>query len=105
MQFMGVIFTIILSIPAVMCWKKWKLQGERIDVHLRAIRHYEQLKTEKELEGQQEITVGNYILCPHCEKVFEFVKSENWPEGLKHCLGCGKQFYTSQGRSYPATFK
>ena len=59
-----------------------------------------------ELLPKQEITVGYNTICPHCEAVFVCVKAGSpYPlEGIKHCLGCGKQFYTTNGVCYPVKF-
>jgi DNA-directed RNA polymerase subunit RPC12/RpoP len=60
-----------------------------------------------EHENQMDTKVGDYIVCPHCETPFEFVALNSTPpvESLKHCLNCGRQFFTSGLNSYPARFK
>ena len=59
-----------------------------------------------ELLQKQEITIGHNAVCPHCEAVFVYTKAGSpYPlEGIKHCLGCGKQFYTTNGICYPVKF-
>ena len=56
-----------------------------------------------ELENSMDTRVGDFIICPHCETVLEYVPLNSPPpvEGLKHCLKCGRQFFTSGLTSYP----
>jgi Zn finger protein HypA/HybF involved in hydrogenase expression len=47
--------------------------------------------------------IGDYILCPHCEATLDYFPLNSPPplEGLRHCLKCGKQFFTKGLHSYP----
>lgn len=59
-----------------------------------------------ELEKQEDVTIGNYVLCPFCETVVEYVPlGVAHTDGLRHCLSCGRQVYTSGGFSYPVILK
>lgn len=53
-------------------------------------------------EGDEDVLAGHIITCPDCEAVLDFIlMGKPMPTGLQHCLKCGKQFFTSQGYSYP----
>jgi len=60
-----------------------------------------------EQQNHMDTRIGNYIICPHCETTLEYVPVDTPPpiEGLKHCLKCGRQFFTSGLNSYPVLFK
>ena len=60
-----------------------------------------------EQQNVMDTRIGNYIICPHCEATLEYVPLGSPPtvEGLKHCLKCGRQFFTSGLNSYPVLFK
>jgi DNA-directed RNA polymerase subunit RPC12/RpoP len=57
-------------------------------------------------EMQEEVLVGQNFVCPHCETVIQFVsEGETITAGPKHCLGCGKQVFISEGYIYPVIYK
>jgi len=60
-----------------------------------------------EYNNREDIKIGDYIICPHCETPFEYAALNSIPpvESLKHCLNCGRQFFTSGLNSYPVRFK
>jgi DNA-directed RNA polymerase subunit RPC12/RpoP len=58
---------------------------------------------------QQNVTdtrIGDNVTCPYCEALSSYIPLNSPPpaEGLKHCLKCGKQFFTSGLTSYPVLF-
>ena len=60
-----------------------------------------------ERDSLMDTKVGDYIICPHCENPSDYFPQGSLPpvEGLKHCLNCGKQFFTSGLNSYQVIFK
>jgi hypothetical protein len=60
-----------------------------------------------EQQNLADTKVGEYVICPYCENAAHYVPLNSPPpvEGLKHCLKCGRQFFTSGLNSYPVVFK
>lgn len=71
------------------------------------IQNFQQTSSSLEQQNLMDTRVGDYIICPHCETTFNYVPMNSPPpvEGLKHCLKCGRQFFTSGLISYPIVFK
>jgi hypothetical protein len=71
------------------------------------IQHFQQTNSSIEQQNLMDTRVGDYIICPHCETTSDYVPLNSPPpiEGLKHCLKCGRQFFTSGLNSYPVLFK
>ena len=67
------------------------------------IQKLEQTIVTLELENNTDTRVGDFVVCPHCENSLSYVPLNAPPpiNGLKHCLKCGKQFFTSGLTSYP----
>jgi len=66
-----------------------------------AVRQY---ALQKEMDTS--VVAGQYLVCPFCETVLELVPhGKQMPEGLRHCLGCGKQVMISQGYTYPLIYR
>ena len=78
-----------------------------IKAHNLIIHNCQQTIYSLEHENQMDTKVGDFIICPHCETPFEYVGLKSMPplESLKHCLNCGRQFFTSGLNSYPVRFK
>jgi len=59
-----------------------------------------------EQQNLMDTKVGEYVICPYCENVSDYVPLNSPPpvEGLKHCVKCGKQFFASGLTSYPVLF-
>lgn len=70
------------------------------------IQKLQQTISSLEQQNQMDTRIGDYIICPHCETTLEYVPVDTpLPiEGLKHCLKCGRQFFTSGLKSYPVLF-
>lgn len=93
----------IAVVSAVFAWKQFqKMMSSR-----HRIQQIENGIADLKLEEQQEMSIGYDILCPHCQNLFESVVGPDAvsPEGLVHCLKCGKQFFIQEGDSYPVVFK
>jgi len=71
------------------------------------IQKQQQILSSLERQNQQDTRVGDYIVCPYCEAASVYVPLNSPPplDGLKHCLKCGKQFFTTRLDSYPVVFK
>ncbi|MCG3147922.1 MAG: hypothetical protein PCFJNLEI_01363 [Verrucomicrobiae bacterium] len=100
--FPAIIFCIITGLTI----RAFLINRREIREHISLLQRYQQKIANLDLEKQEVITVGNYTLCPYCDTVFDYVESDNPPvqDGLKHCLGCGKQFCIAHGNSYPVRF-
>jgi hypothetical protein len=71
------------------------------------IQKLQQTISSLEQQNVMDTKIGDYVICPHCETTLNYV-ALNSPlpvEELKHCLKCGKQFFTSGLNSYPILFK
>ena len=84
----------------------WKFR-KSVKQHDAVIQHCQQTIYSLEYQNQTDTKIGDYIICPHCENPFEYVPLNSLPpaESLKHCLNCGRQFFTSGLNSYPVRFK
>ena len=100
----GLFGGICLFAFAFMLFWKFRSSVKRHDV---VIQHCQQTIYSLEYQNQTDTKIGDYIICPHCENHFEYVALNSMPpaESLKHCLNCGRQFFTSGLNSYPVKFK
>ncbi len=59
-----------------------------------------------EQQNVMDAKIGDSVICPYCEALSKYIPLNSPPpaEGLKHCLKCGKQFFTSGLISYPVLF-
>jgi DNA-directed RNA polymerase subunit RPC12/RpoP len=57
-------------------------------------------------QNQMAKKIGDYIVCPHCGATSDYFLVNSPPpiEGLKHCLKCGREFFTKGLLSYPVLF-
>ena len=71
------------------------------------VRNLQQINSSLEQQNLMDTKVGDFILCPHCTTTLDYVSVNSPPpiEGLKHCLKCGRQFFTSGLNSFPVLFK
>ncbi|HEY5296330.1 MAG TPA: hypothetical protein VIK59_00220 [Verrucomicrobiae bacterium] len=71
------------------------------------VQNLQQTNASLEQQNLMDTKVGDYIVCPHCETMSDYVPINSPPpaEGLKHCLKCGRQFFTSGLNSFPILFK
>jgi len=57
-------------------------------------------------EENEDIPAGVWVCCPFCgASSIKVEDGQAMPTGLQHCLKCGKQFFTSQGYSYPLVLR
>ena len=70
------------------------------------IQNFQQTSSSLEQQNLMDTRIGDYIICPHCETTLDYVPLKSAPpiEGLKHCLKCGRQFFTSGLNSFPVLF-
>ena len=59
-----------------------------------------------EQQNSMDTKIGDFIVCPHCDSPADYfpLNSPPPPEGLKHCLKCGRQYFTNGLNSYRALF-
>jgi DNA-directed RNA polymerase subunit RPC12/RpoP len=71
------------------------------------IKNLQQANLSMEQQNLTDTKIGDYIICPYCTSPSDYVALKFRPpvEGLKHCLKCGRQFFTSGLNSYPVLFK
>jgi hypothetical protein len=70
------------------------------------IQKFQQTNSSLEQQNLMDTRIGDYVVCPHCETTSDYVPINSPPpvEGLKHCLKCGRQFFTSGLNSFPVLF-
>jgi len=76
-------------------------------VNLNAAVPADQANLSMEQQNVMDTKVGDYVICPYCATPSDYFALKSPPpvEGLKHCLKCGRQFFTSGLNSYPVLFK
>jgi hypothetical protein len=80
---------------------------KEMNVYNLMVRNLQQTNSSLEQQNLMDTKVGDNMLCPHCETTFGYVPVNSPPpiEGLKHCLKCGRQFFTSGLNSFQVLFK
>ena len=70
------------------------------------IQKFQETNFSLQKQNLMDTRVGDYIVCPHCEATLDYFPINSPPpvEGLKHCLKCGRQFFTKGLNSYPVRF-
>lgn len=71
------------------------------------IKNLQQTNLSMEQQNVMDTKIGDYIICPYCATPSDYFALKSPPpvEGLKHCLKCGRQFFTSGLNSYQVLFK
>jgi DNA-directed RNA polymerase subunit RPC12/RpoP len=71
------------------------------------IQNLKQANLSFEQQNVMDTKIGDYITCPYCAAQSDYIALKSPPpvEGLKHCLKCGRQFFTSGLNSFPVIFK
>ena len=87
-------------------WRRWRtVRYREVATNLQLWKSM-QSNAQLALQQQENITLGADLRCPYCQVGVEFIPEKAPPpEGLKRCLGCGQQFYTRRGCSYPVRFR
>lgn len=70
------------------------------------VQNLQQTNSSFEQQNLMDTKIGDFIICPHCETTSDYVPINSPPpiQGLKHCLKCGRQFFTSGLNSFPILF-
>ena len=94
----------LLGIGSILLYFRYR---KAIKAHNSIIQNCQQQIYSLEHDNHMETKIGDYVVCPYCENPFEYVPVNSLPpvESLKHCLNCGRQFFTSGLNSYPVRFK
>jgi DNA-directed RNA polymerase subunit RPC12/RpoP len=103
-MWVGLVLLGLLSLIPFFVFRKFR--KEMCEYNL-LIQKFQQENSFLEQQNLMDTRVGDYIICPHCETTSDYVPLNSPPpvEGLKHCLKCGRQFFTSGLNSYPVLFK
>ncbi len=100
------IFGAVWLIPLFACRQRMSEFTKQILAAQLQVNTLEQSNGALEIQKQEVVPVGSYLLCPYCESQYVYLeRNESVEEGLKHCLRCGKQFFVTQGNSYPVIFQ
>jgi hypothetical protein len=63
---------------------------------------FQQANLSFEQQNLMDTKIGDFMVCPHCDSVADYfpLKSPPPKEGLKHCLKCGRQYFTNGLTAY-----
>lgn len=103
----GIIACIIFGVPAVVLFFAYRYFSEEAAECKAEIKGLQQQRLSMEKQNQMDTKIGDHVVCPYCAAASVYVALKSLPpaEGLKHCLKCGRQFFTSGLNSYPVLFK
>lgn len=98
------LFLFSLIAASVLLFLKFRKKVNEQDL---IIKNYQEIIYSLQQANLGDTKIGNYIICPHCENEFEYIHLNAIPpiDSLKHCLSCGRQFFTSGLTSYPIMHK
>jgi hypothetical protein len=70
------------------------------------IHKFQEANSSLQQQNLMDTRIGDYIVCPHCEATLDYFPVNSPPpiEGLKHCVKCGRQFFTTGLNAYPVRF-
>jgi hypothetical protein len=103
----GIVLLVISGLLSLIPFYVYRLFREQVRECNSQIASLQQANLSMEQQSLMDTKVGDYIICPHCATPSDYVALDSPPpvEGLKHCLKCGRQFFTSGLNSYPVLFK
>jgi rubredoxin len=102
-----VIFLFLIGLPALISFFIYRPLHNRVRELKSQLKELQQSNLSMGQENSRDTKIGDYIVCPHCAAPSDYVALKSPPpaEGLRHCLKCGQQFFTSGLNSYPVLFK
>jgi len=102
-----IVTVIIFGLPALVALFFYIRFRKQVLACKSKIKDLQQANLSMEQQNSMDTKIGDYIVCPHCAAPSDFVVLKSPPpaEGLRHCLKCGQQFFTSALNSYPVLFK
>jgi hypothetical protein len=98
---------IFFGLPSLIPFYVYRRYRKQVRDYNSLIKNLQQTNSSLEQQNLMDTKIGDYIICPYCATPSDYVALNSPPpvEGLKHCLKCGRQFFTSGFNSYPVLFK
>lgn len=98
---------ILFGLPTLIPFYKYRRLRRQTREGNSQIKNLQQANLSMEKQNVMDTKIGDYIVCPYCTAPSDYVALNSPPpvEVLKHCLKCGRQFFTSGLNSYPVLFK
>jgi ribosomal protein L37AE/L43A len=99
----GVVGLVILGLVSLFPFFVFRNFHKEMREYNLMVQNLRQTNASLEQQNLMDTRIGDYIVCPHCETTSDYVPINSPPpvEGLKHCLKCGRQFFTSGLNSFP----
>jgi DNA-directed RNA polymerase subunit RPC12/RpoP len=103
----GVVGFVTLGLLSLIPFYVYRLFREQVRECNLQVKNLQQANRSMEQQNLMDTKIGDYIICPYCAAPSDYVALKSPPpvEGLKHCLKCGRQFFTGGLNSYPVLFK
>jgi hypothetical protein len=103
---LGIIGLVLLLILSPILLFAYVHCHKEISASKSMIQKFQAITSSLQQENSMDTKIGDYIVCPHCEAALDYfpINSPLPIEGLRHCLKCGRQFFTKGLRSYPVVF-
>jgi DNA-directed RNA polymerase subunit RPC12/RpoP len=98
---------ILFGLPTLIPFYKYRRLRKQARECKSQIKNLQQANLSMEQQNMMDTKIGDYIICPYCATPSDYVVLNSPPpvEGLKHCLKCGRQFFSGGLNSYPVLFK
>jgi len=103
----GIVLLVFSGMPALISFYVYRRFRNQLREYNSQIKKLQQANLSMEQQNLMDTKIGDYVICPYCAAPSDYVALKSRPpvEGLKHCLKCGRQFFTSGLNSYPILFK
>ncbi|HEY5043028.1 MAG TPA: hypothetical protein VIK53_13610 [Verrucomicrobiae bacterium] len=103
----GIGLFVFLGLPALISFYVYRRFRNQLREYNSQIKKLQQANLSMEQQNLMDTKIGDYVICPYCAAPSDYFALKSPPpvEGLKHCLKCGRQFFTSGLNSYPVLFK
>jgi len=102
-NFGGLVCLLSLSVIPLLIFRNFR---KEVHEYILMVQNLKQETLSLEQQNLIDTKIGDFIICPHCKSTSEYVPLNSSPplQGLKHCLKCGRQFFTNGLSSYPVLF-
>jgi|SRR5665213_263168 len=103
----GIVLLVFSGLVSLIPFYVYRRFREQVREYNSTIRNLQQANLSMEQQNLMDTKIGDYVICPYCAVPSDYFALKSPPpvEGLKHCLKCGRQFFTSGLNSYPVLFK
>jgi Zn finger protein HypA/HybF involved in hydrogenase expression len=102
----GIVGVVLLAIVSLFPFAVFLYFRKEMREYNLMIQKFQQTISSLEEQNSMDTKVGDYIVCPHCESALDYFALNCPPpvEGLKHCLKCGRQYFSNGLNSYRVLF-